>query len=141
MPFIIERLLLSFLRIEGKDFSIYKIPCPLRDAELNVHLVLLRQMKDLAHQTRSPFLANCWMNYRNIYVTQVFGQAWAQANLPRITPAQVSFSAAVRAPAGNAANTLVTVPGSGKPGGPNVRNLKPGALGSVPSAASIPSPA
>jgi hypothetical protein len=85
-------LLPVFLKTAGKGLSAHKIALPKRDSELNVHLRLLREMKDVAHRTKSAWLAACWVNYRNLYLTQVNGKDWSKKFLRAITPADIKFS-------------------------------------------------
>jgi hypothetical protein len=91
LPFIVERLLPIFMRTEGKDFQAHKIALPERERELNVHLKLLREMKDVAHKTQSAWLAACWVNYRNLYLSQTKDKAWCEKYLRAITPTEVRF--------------------------------------------------
>jgi hypothetical protein len=92
VPFIVERLFPVFMRSEGKDLKAYKIALPERERELNVHLKLLREMKDVAHRTQSAWLAACWVNYRNLYLSQTNGKAWCEKYLRNITPTEVRFA-------------------------------------------------
>ena len=92
VPFIVERLLPVFLKTAGKDLAAFKIALPKRDGELNVHLKLLREMKDVAHRTKSAWLAACWVNYRNLYLMQVNGKEWCDKYLRNITPTEITFS-------------------------------------------------
>ena len=92
VPFIVERLLPVFLKTAGKGLSAHKIALPKRDAELNVHLKLLREMKDVAHRTKSAWLAACWANYRNLYLMQANGKEWCDKHLRNITPTKITFS-------------------------------------------------
>jgi hypothetical protein len=92
VPFVVERLFPLFLRTAGRKLAAQQIALPRREAELNVHLKLLREMKDVAHRTRSPWLAACWVNYRNLYLTQLHGKAWAQRYLRAVTPTDVRFA-------------------------------------------------
>ena len=91
VPFIVERLFGYFMRTEGKDLKAYKIALPERERELNVHLKLLREMKDVAHRTQSAWLAACWVNYRNLYLSQTNSKAWCEKYLRLITPTEVRF--------------------------------------------------
>ena len=91
VPFIVERLFGLFMRTEGKDLKGYKIALPERERELNVHLKLLREMKDVAHRTQSAWLAACWVNYRNLYLSQTNTKAWCDQYLRAITPTEVRF--------------------------------------------------
>lgn len=90
-PFIIERLLPLFLRGPGAGLKTRKVPLPTIDARLNAHQRRLREMKDVAHRTKSAWLYSCWIHYRNLYLLQVAGRDWCQRNLPGITPARVVF--------------------------------------------------
>ena len=91
VPFIVERLFPTFMHTEGKDLKGFKITLPERERELNVHLKLLREMKDVAHRTQSAWLAACWVNYRNLYLSQTNSKAWCEKYLRPITPTEVRF--------------------------------------------------
>lgn len=91
-PFILERLFPIFVATVGKELSYQKIALPALDAQLNVHLRLLREAKNLAHSTKSPWLAALWVNYRNLYLIQTNGKDWAAKNLRRITPTEIHFA-------------------------------------------------
>jgi hypothetical protein len=91
VPFIVERLFPLFLKSEGRGLKAHKIALPEREREMNVHLKLLREMKDVAHRTKSPWLAACWVNYRNLYLSQVNGKAWCQKYLRAVTPTEIKF--------------------------------------------------
>jgi len=91
VPFIVERLFPVFMKTAGKHLKGHKIALPERDRELNVHLKLLREMKDVAHRTKSAWLAACWVNYRNLYLTQVNDKAWCNKHLRTITPTNITF--------------------------------------------------
>jgi len=91
VPFIVERLFGLFMRTEGKNLKSYKIALPERERELNVHLKLLREMKDVAHRTQSAWLAACWVNYRNLYLSQTNTKDWCEKYLRVITPTEVRF--------------------------------------------------
>ena len=92
VPFIVERLFPIFMKTAGKDLKGHKITLPERERELNVHLKLLREMKDVAHRTKSAWLAACWVNYRNLYLTQTKGKEWCTKYLRTITPTDIKFS-------------------------------------------------
>jgi len=92
VPFIVERLFPVFMMTAGKGFKGFKIPLPERERELNVHLKLLREMKDVAIRTKSAWLAACWVNYRNLYLTQTNSKEWCKKYLPLITPTDIKFS-------------------------------------------------
>jgi hypothetical protein len=91
VPFIVERLFVAFMRTEGKELKAFKVTLPERERELNVHLKLLREMKDVAHRTKSAWLAACWVNYRNLYFSQTNGKEWCEKHLRAITPTEVIF--------------------------------------------------
>jgi hypothetical protein len=91
VPFLIERLFPIFLMTAGKNLETFKIALPKPEAALNVHLKLLREMKDVAIKTKSAWLAACWVNYRNLYLTQVNGKEWCLKYLRQITPTDIKF--------------------------------------------------
>lgn len=91
VPFIVERLFGYFMRTEGKALKAHKVPLLAREVELNVHQKLLRDMKDVAHSTKSAWLAACWVNYRNLYLSQMNSEAWCAQYLRLITPTDVRF--------------------------------------------------
>lgn len=92
MPFIVERLFPLFMRTAGKALKGFKVPLTLPEEEMNVHLKLLREMKDTAWRTRSLWLAACWVNYRNLYLSQQHGQEWTRRYLRNITPHEIKFA-------------------------------------------------
>ena len=92
MPFILERLFPIFMKTAGKDLSYKKIALPALDAQLNVHLRLLREAKNLAHSSKSAWLGALWVNYRNLYFIQTNGKDWCAKNLRRITPLEIKFN-------------------------------------------------
>jgi len=91
MPHIVERLFSLFLATEGSGFKAYKYAANPR-AAAQAHLRLLREMKDVAHRTRSAWLAACWLNYRNLYLSNVHDRAWLEKYLKTVTPTQIRFS-------------------------------------------------
>ncbi len=91
VPFMVERLFPLFLKTEGRNLKAHKLALPEREREMNVHLKLLRDMKDVAHRTKSPWMAACWVNYRNLYLSQVNGRAWCQKYLRAVTPTEIKF--------------------------------------------------
>ena len=92
VPFIVERLFPVFMSTAGKQLKAHKIALPERERELNVHLKLLREMKDVAIRTKSVWLAACWVNYRNLYLTQTNSKEWCKKYLPLITPTEIQFA-------------------------------------------------
>lgn len=91
LVFIIERLFPVFLKTSGRHLTTFKVPLADKETELNVHLRLLREMKDVAHKTKSAWLAACWINYRNLYFSQSSGRDWCASHLRNITPTSVRF--------------------------------------------------
>ena len=91
VPFIIERLFPLFMKLHADQLKGFKIPALEREKELDVHLKLLREMKILSYNTKSLWLAACWVNYRNLYLTQVRGREWCQKYLGSITPSEIKF--------------------------------------------------
>jgi hypothetical protein len=91
VSFIVERLLPIFMKTSGRKLKGYKIPLPKREEDMNGHLRLLREMKDMAHQTNSKWLAVCWTNYRNLYFSQTNGAEWCAEHVRHITPTSVNF--------------------------------------------------
>ena len=92
VPFIVERLFPIFMKTAGKNLKPFKIALPEREREINVHLRLLREMKDVAHKTKSAWMAACWVNYRNLYLTQTNTKDWCEKHLRNITPTDIQFS-------------------------------------------------
>lgn len=91
VPFVIERLLPIFLKTVGSPLKAYKLNMVEPLKKLDVHLRLLREMKDVAFKTNSPWLAACWVNYRNLYLTQTKGAVWCKSYLRQITPEKIIF--------------------------------------------------
>jgi hypothetical protein len=90
-PFIIERLLPLYLRGPGAGLKTHKIVLPTAEARLNPHLRRLREMKDVAHRTRSQWLYSCWLHFRNLYLLQTAGRDWCTRYLPQLNPSPVVF--------------------------------------------------
>ena len=91
VPFVIERLLPIFLKTVGSTLKAHKLNLVEPLKKMDVHLRLLREMKDVAHRTNSPWLAACWVNYRNLYLTQTKGASWCKNYLRLITPERIIF--------------------------------------------------
>jgi hypothetical protein len=90
-PFIVERLLPLYLRGPGATLKIHKITLPVNDSRMNPHLRRLREMKDVAHRSRSQWLYSCWLHYRNLYLLQTAGRDWCTRYLPQLSPAEIAF--------------------------------------------------
>jgi hypothetical protein len=86
-----DRLLPVFLRLKSNGLKVARIPIPAAEQKLNTHLKKLREMKDVAHHTKSQWLASCWLHYRNTYLLNVAGRDWCQRNLPLMTPSDIRF--------------------------------------------------
>jgi len=93
VPFIVERLFSIFLNNNHKKYSTYKYALPVVEEKLNVHLKLLKQMKDLSINTKSLWMASCWVNYRNLYMSNAYGAEWCKKFLKAITPIDFMFNA------------------------------------------------
>jgi hypothetical protein len=91
LPFIVERLFAVFLAEHEKEFSAYKFALPAKEEGLNVHLKLLRQMKDLSVKNKSLWMATCWVNYRNLYMSNSHGSDWCRKYLKNITPTEFKY--------------------------------------------------
>ena len=91
LPFIVERLFAVFLAEHEKEFSAYKFALPAKEEGLNVHLKLLRQMKDLSVKNKSLWMATCWVNYRNLYMSNSYGADWCRKYLKNVTPTEFKY--------------------------------------------------
>lgn len=92
IPFLVERLFSVFLATEGRQFTACKIPGHTQGKEDNVHVKLLSEMKDVACRTKSKWMAACWINYRNLYLSTANGEAWAKKHIKQITPVEIRFA-------------------------------------------------
>ena len=90
-PFIIERLFTLYLVKHHGDIRAFKVKLPGPEAKLNVHVKRLREMKDVAHHTKSQWLSSCWLQYRNLFLLQAAGQEWCRLHLKDLTPSQLRF--------------------------------------------------
>jgi hypothetical protein len=90
-PFIVERLLPLYLRGPGATLKVHKISLPGAESRLNSHLKRLREMKDVAHRSRSQWLYSCWLHYRNLYLLQAAGRDWCTRYLPQLSPTSINF--------------------------------------------------
>jgi|688.fasta_scaffold73083_3 hypothetical protein len=87
----IDRLLPIFLRLNPSGLKVARIPISAAEQKMNTHLRKLREMKDVAHRTKSQWMASCWLHYRNTYLLNVAGREWCQRNLPLMTPSSIRF--------------------------------------------------
>ncbi|MFY8085037.1 MAG: hypothetical protein ACOVN7_15085 [Rubrivivax sp.] len=90
-PFIVERLFTVFLKRHAGVLKVHKVALPKLEAQLNPHVKRLREMKDVAHRTRSQWLYGCWLSYRNLYLLQVAGKEWCARHLPLLVSKEVRF--------------------------------------------------
>lgn len=91
LPFFVERSFSEFLSAAGSTVRVFKYALPAKEHKGNVHLQLLREMKDVAIKTKSKWLATCWVNYRNLYLAQTQNQEWVRKYVRAITPITVDF--------------------------------------------------
>jgi hypothetical protein len=91
IPFLVERLFTVFLRTEGRKFKTFKLPLAGREKKDNVHLRLLTEMKDMACRSKSMWLAACWINYRTLYLSKIYGESWTKNHLKKVTPTSITF--------------------------------------------------
>lgn len=92
LPFIVERLFSVFLANNLKKYSAFKYALPALDEKLNAHLKLLKQMKDVSINTKSLWMATCWVNYRNLYMSNTYGTTWCKKYLKTITPTEFKYT-------------------------------------------------
>jgi len=91
LPFIVERLFDVYLHRSPGKYRQFKITLEFKEARLNVHARLLRQMKDVALHSKSLWLASCWINYRNLYLSQNYGNEWCRQYIRAITPLEFAL--------------------------------------------------
>lgn len=92
VPFIVERLLMVFLKVAGQGLKAQSIELPQRVQSMNMHLKTLRLLKEQAYREQSTWLASCWLNYRNLYLSQVQDQAWCERYLKKVNPQVTIFA-------------------------------------------------
>lgn len=91
LPFIVERLFMTFMLGEGRRFRSMKYPLPKQESTLDQHQQLLRQMKDAACKGKSLWMLACWVNYRNLYLATRYPLSWIERYLPLLTPDPAEF--------------------------------------------------
>lgn len=91
LPFIVERLFAVFLANNLTKYSSLKYALPMVDEKLNVHLKLLKQMKDVSINNKSLWMSSCWVNYRNLYMSNAYGAEWCRKYLKGITPMDFKY--------------------------------------------------
>lgn len=92
LRFILERLFSVYLIQQESTWRAYKFVAPLPEQKLNMHLRLLRELKERAIDERSTWHAACWINYRALYLLEVYKQTWCERYLQRITPDTLTFA-------------------------------------------------
>jgi hypothetical protein len=96
LPFIIERLFGLFLKLNSKRYSSYKYQIQKTDEPSeNVHLKTLRSLKDRAIQLQDAWLAECWQNYCQAYVSLVYGNDWVKNIYCTTKPQKIIFSSPI----------------------------------------------
>jgi hypothetical protein len=90
-PLILERLMPQFLKTEGSKLRVARIASPLGERRMDVNLKRLREMKDVAHQSKSAWLASCWTQYRNTYFRNVVDRSWCEKHLAALTIEPIAF--------------------------------------------------
>jgi hypothetical protein len=88
---ILQRLMPTFFKTAGAEFKRTRLSIPLAERRMNTHLRKLREMKDVAHHTRSTWLATCWVHYRNAYLQGALSREWCETHLKAITPEEIVF--------------------------------------------------
>ncbi len=91
LPFIIERLLPTFLRGPGATLVTRRYAVPREEAKLNDELRRLRAMKDQAVAQRSDIVAREWMERRNRYVRPRCQADWWTEFGDFLNPTEIVF--------------------------------------------------
>jgi hypothetical protein len=91
LPFIIERLLPTFLRGPGAHLVTRRYAVPREEAKLNDELRRLRAMKDQAVAQRSDIVAREWMELRNRYVRPRCQADWWAEFGDFLNPTEIVF--------------------------------------------------
>jgi hypothetical protein len=91
LDLLFARLTGIFLMMKEPGWRACKLPLPGREAVLNPHLRLLREMKDLALTRRSRWMVFCWANYRTLYFAQAMGKQWATRNFKVLNPERLNL--------------------------------------------------
>jgi len=91
LDLLFARLPGIFLMMKEPGWRACKLPLPGREAALNPHLRLLREMKDLALTRRSRWMVLCWANYRTLYFAQAMGKEWATRHFKTLNPERLNL--------------------------------------------------
>lgn len=92
VPFIVERLLTEFLILHTKQFKAIKLQSPKLEAKLSEHHKSLRAMKDVAVQTKSQWLLDCWRTYRNLLLGALAEKGQLTPYTTMLTNKDVTFA-------------------------------------------------
>jgi hypothetical protein len=91
LPFIIERLLPTFLRGPGSHLHIRRYLCHREEAKLDSDLRALRELKDCAIAEQSVPLAREWMQRRNVCVRRRAPPDWWEQFAELLNPVEIIF--------------------------------------------------
>jgi len=91
LPFIVERLVPTFLRGPGRELTAQRYALPREEAKLNAELRALRELKDRAIAEQSVPLAREWMERRNRYVKPRTKPEWWAEFADLINPTEIVF--------------------------------------------------
>lgn len=91
LPFIIERLLPTFLRGPGAHLLARRYVCHREEARLDGELRALRQLKDRAVAEQSAPLAREWMQRRNAYAKPRCAPHWWAEYSALLNPDEIVF--------------------------------------------------
>jgi len=91
VPFIVERLFTVFLRTQGHNLRVKKIPSPLGEAHMTAALSELRELKDVAALTRSHRILQIWQTKRAAYFQKTHSVQWCERYLERLLTSPVTL--------------------------------------------------
>jgi hypothetical protein len=82
VPFIIERLFGVFMATAGRTLTVSKFKSIKGEMKMNLELLRLRELKDVAVMTKSKNLMDLWIRERNNYCKKTYGSKWYDEYLP-----------------------------------------------------------
>ena len=91
VPFIVERLFTVFLRTQGPNLRVQKIPSPLGEAHMTAALSELRELKDVAALTQSHRILQMWQTKRAAYFQKTHSMQWCERYLDRLLASSVTW--------------------------------------------------
>jgi hypothetical protein len=91
LPFIVERLLPTFLRGPGAHLLARRYICHREESKLDGELRALRQLKDRAIAEQSVPLAREWMQRRNVCIKPRAPADWWQQFAELLNPTEIVF--------------------------------------------------